>query len=70
MWKFLGQGLNLRHSSDLSCCNDARFLTRCTTGELPGAAPPLFLSFLTTPHVEFPGQGFVTYATPAAMLDS
>ena len=36
MWKFLGQGLNLSHSSNLSCCSDnARSLTCCTTRELP-----------------------------------
>ena len=23
MWKFLGQGLNPRHSSDLGCCSDS-----------------------------------------------
>ena len=35
MWKFLGQGLNLCHSSDLSCCsNNGRSLTHCTSREL------------------------------------
>ena len=35
MQKFLGQGLNLRQSSDLSCCSDnARPLARCATREL------------------------------------
>ena len=32
MWYFLGQGLNLHHSSDQSCCCDtASFLTCCAT---------------------------------------
>ena len=36
MWKFPDQGLDLCHSSDLSCCSDnARSLTCCTTRELP-----------------------------------
>ena len=35
IWKFTGQGSNLRHSSDLSrCSDDARSLTRCATREL------------------------------------
>ena len=35
MWKFLGQGLNLCHSRDLSYYSDnARSLTYCTTKEL------------------------------------
>ena len=35
MWKFLGQGLNLSHSSDPSCCSDsARSLTCCTKWEI------------------------------------
>ena len=34
MWKFPGQGLKLNHSIDLSCCNDNRSLTCCTTREL------------------------------------
>ena len=35
--KFLGQGLNLRHSSDPSHCRDsARSLTHCPTRELQG----------------------------------
>ena len=36
MWKFLGQGLNLRHSNGLSrtCGDNARSLTHCTTREL------------------------------------
>ena len=34
MWNFLGQGLNLRHSSNLSLYNDsARFLTHWATAE-------------------------------------
>ena len=34
MWKFLGQGLNLRHSSDLSHCSDNwGSLTCCATRE-------------------------------------
>ena len=33
--KFLSQGLNLRHSSDLSRCTDTRLLTYCATKELP-----------------------------------
>ena len=34
IWKFLGQGSNLRHTSDLSCCNDnTRSLTHCATRE-------------------------------------
>ena len=32
LWKFPGQGPNLHHSSNPSCCNDnTRSLTRCTT---------------------------------------
>ena len=34
MWKFLGQGLNLCHSSDLNPCSDNAGLTCCTTREL------------------------------------
>ena len=36
MWKFPGQGLNLRHSSDPSCRSDnnAGSLTRCTAREI------------------------------------
>ena len=35
-WKFSGQGWDLNHSSDLSCCSDnAGSLTCCTTRELP-----------------------------------
>ena len=35
MWKFLGQGLNLHHSSDPGRCSDnVRSLTFCATGEL------------------------------------
>ena len=35
MWKSLGQGLDLDHSSDLSSCsNNTGSLTRCTTREL------------------------------------
>ena len=35
MWEFLGQGLNLHHSSDLSFCSDnAEPLTYCVTREL------------------------------------
>ena len=35
VWKFLGQGSNLCHSSNLSHCSDnARSLTFCTTKEL------------------------------------
>ena len=35
MWKFLGQGLTQRHSSDLSHCSDnPRSLTQCTKSEL------------------------------------
>ena len=35
MWKFLGQGPNLCHSSDISRCSDnTRSLTHCTTREL------------------------------------
>ena len=34
MWKFLGQGSNPCHSSDLSCCNDnVRCLIYCITME-------------------------------------
>ena len=34
MWKFLGQGSNLCHSSDQGCCSDdVGYLTRCATGE-------------------------------------
>ena len=41
MWKFPGQGLNPRHSSNPSLCNDnARSLTHCIRRELP-----LFLFF-------------------------
>ena len=36
MWKFLGWGLNLHHSSNQSQCNDnAGFLTHSATTELP-----------------------------------
>ena len=35
MWKFLGQGLNLNHNRDRSCCSDnAGSLTLCTTRDL------------------------------------
>ena len=35
MWKFLGQGLNLCHSSDLGCCRDSTgYVTYCTTRKL------------------------------------
>ena len=35
IWKFLGQGWYLCHSSNLSCCSDnARTLTHYTTREL------------------------------------
>ena len=35
MWKFLGRGLNWRHSSNPSCCSDnAGPLTHCATREL------------------------------------
>ena len=35
IWQFLGQGLNARHSSNLSCCTDnTGSLTCCTTREL------------------------------------
>ena len=35
LWKFLGQGSNLCHSSDPSCCSDTtRSLPRCATREL------------------------------------
>ena len=35
MWTFPGQGLDLRHSSDPSCCSDTtRSLTHCATREL------------------------------------
>ena len=48
MWKFLDQGSNLRHSSDLSHCTDARSLTWCTTRELQSlcflAKHPKFLN--------------------------
>ena len=37
MWKFLDQGSNPCHSSDLGCCSDnTRSLTRCTPRELLG----------------------------------
>ena len=37
MWKFLGQELNLCHSSNLSYCSEnAESLTSCATRELPG----------------------------------
>ena len=36
IWKFSGQGLNSRHSSEQSChSDDAGSLTCCITGELP-----------------------------------
>ena len=36
MWKFPGQGLNLYHSSNLSCCiNNTRASTHCTPREIP-----------------------------------
>ena len=36
MWKFLGQGSNLYHGSNLSCCDDnAGYSTRSATRELP-----------------------------------
>ena len=34
LWQFLGQGLYLRHSSDLGCCDNARSLTYYATREL------------------------------------
>ena len=47
MWKFLGQGSNLCHSSNLSCCSDnARSLTHCTTRELPKGTFSLIASSL------------------------
>uniref|UniRef100_A0A8D0S7A7 Olfactory receptor n=1 Tax=Sus scrofa TaxID=9823 RepID=A0A8D0S7A7_PIG len=41
MWKFLGQGSSLNHSSDLGCCSEnAISLIHCITGELH--AKPIF----------------------------
>ena len=47
MWKFPGQGLNLYHSSSLSCCSDnVGFLTFCTTRKLPDWLFKLTSSFI------------------------
>ena len=59
-WKFLGQGSNLCHSSDLSRCSDnARSLTQYATRKLLKCSGLLFLfSFLAAlRYMEFPGQG-------------
>ena len=51
IWKFLGQGSNLCHSSDQSCCSDnTRSLTCCAIRELPKSfkfwCNPIYLFFL------------------------
>ena len=48
MWRFLGQGSNLRHSSDPSCCSgNAGSLTLCATREFLGCLRIFELVFVS-----------------------
>ena len=59
MWKFPGQGSNPCHSRNLChSCGNARYLTGCTTGELPSGS---FKDFSLVFSVQFHNKMFLGY---------